>query len=107
MDRNHDPGADRHGIWYQYVPYCLTSGRMGLQPACWRNLRMSKLVWALVLLLVVLHQDNWLWNNDRLVLGFLPIGLCYHACISIAAGIVWFLATKFCWPTNLEVEHKS
>ena len=65
---------------------------------------MQFLVWALVLLLVVLHQDHWFWEDAHLVFGFMPIGLCYHACISLAAGIVWFLATKFCWPSNLEVE---
>lgn len=68
---------------------------------------MSKLVWALVLLLLVLHQDNWLWEDDTLVFGFIPIGLFYHACLSVAAGVVWFLATKFCWPTELEVENKA
>ncbi len=65
---------------------------------------MSKLIWAIVVLLVILHQDNWFWEDGRLVFGFIPIGLFYHACISISAGIVWFLATKYCWPTELEVE---
>lgn len=68
---------------------------------------MSKLVWALVLLLLVLHQDNWLWEDDTLVFGFMPIGLFYHSCLSVAAGVVWFLATKFCWPTKLEVENEA
>ena len=67
---------------------------------------MHYLVWALVLLLV-LHQDNWLWEDDTLVFGFIPIGLFYHACLSVAAGVVWFLATKFCWPTELEVENEA
>ncbi len=63
---------------------------------------MQKLVWALVLLLVILHQDNWNWTNDTLVFGFLPIGLAYHMGISIAASIVWFLAVKFCWDHSFE-----
>ena len=56
------------------------------------------LVWILVLVLVVLHQDNWNWDNDRLVFGFLPVTLAYHVCISLAAGFVWYLATIFAWP---------
>ena len=68
---------------------------------------MSKLVWLLVLVLLVLHQDNWYWEDGTLVLGFVPIGLFYHACISISAAVVWFMATKFCWPANLEVENDS
>jgi hypothetical protein len=59
-------------------------------------------VWTLVLLLVIAHQDYWLWNDATLVWGFLPIGLFFHACLSVAAAIVWFLAIKFAWPANLE-----
>lgn len=63
---------------------------------------MQKFVWFLILLLVVLHQDNWLWDDATLVFGFMPIGLFYHACISLAAAVVWYLATKLCWPKGLE-----
>ena len=63
---------------------------------------MKLIVWGLVVLLIILHQDNWNWENDRLVFGFMPIGLLYHACISIAASVTWFLATKFAWPSELE-----
>ena len=63
---------------------------------------MKYAIWGLVVLLVILHQDNWLWDNDRLVFGFVPIGLFSQACISIAAAVTWFLATKFAWPTELE-----
>ncbi|MEN1679018.1 MAG: DUF3311 domain-containing protein [Planctomycetota bacterium] len=59
---------------------------------------MATVVWALVVLLMVVHQDFWFWENDYLVFGFMPIGLFYHACISIAASVTWFLATKHCWP---------
>ena len=53
---------------------------------------------VLVLVLVILHQDNWLWSDGTLVFGFIPIGLVWHAGISIAASITWFLATKIAWP---------
>ena len=59
---------------------------------------------VLVLLLLVLHQDNWLWTNDQRVLGFMPLGLFYHAGISLAAGIVWWLAVKFFWPVEIVQE---
>lgn len=61
---------------------------------------MSKLVWALVALLIVLHQDNWFWEDTRLVFGFMPVALLYHMGISTGAAIAWFLATKFCWPLD-------
>ncbi|WP_413432327.1 DUF3311 domain-containing protein [Crateriforma spongiae] len=55
---------------------------------------------ALVVLLLIIHQDNWFWDDDTLVLGFMPIGLLYHACISMAASATWFLATKIAWPLD-------
>ncbi len=65
---------------------------------------MRIVVWGLVLLLAVLHQDLWFWNDDRLVLGWLPITLFYHASLSVAASVVWFLAVQFAWPQGLEDE---
>lgn len=60
-------------------------------------------IWALVALLIVVHQDNWLWENGTLVLGFIPIGLFFHACISIAASMTWFFAVTFAWPDDVDV----
>ena len=55
---------------------------------------MHQVVWGLVLLLLVLHQDVWFWEDTTLVLGFLPVGLFFHACLSVAASVTWFLATQ-------------
>ncbi len=60
-------------------------------------------LWVLVVILIILHQDNWFWESGYLVLGFIPIGLFYHACISVAAATTWYLATKFAWPHELEM----
>ena len=65
---------------------------------------MRRVVIILVVLLIVLHQDFWWWDDiDPLVFGFLPIGLAYHAFISIAAAVVWALAVKYCCPRDVEV----
>ncbi|MBI3474064.1 MAG: hypothetical protein HY013_22130 [Candidatus Solibacter usitatus] len=57
------------------------------------------------LLLYLLHQDFWFWRSARpLVFGFLPVGLFYHACYSLAAsGWLWALV-KLAWPSHLEDE---
>lgn len=68
---------------------------------------MRYVVWGLVVLLLILHQDVWLWENDTLVFGFLPITLLYHACISVAAAVTWFLATRFAWPSVLEEDEQG
>jgi hypothetical protein len=64
--------------------------------------RNRKLIWLLVGLLFVLHQDFWLWGNTSLVLGFLPVGLAYHLVFSIAAACTWFAMIKFAWPSHVE-----
>ena len=61
---------------------------------------MKILVWSLVALLVVLHQDVWLWGDDRLLFGFLPVTLGYQACISLGASLVWLLAVNVAWPVD-------
>jgi len=61
---------------------------------------MKYVVWLLVLLLVVLHQDNFLWDDTTLVFGFMPITLLYHMGISVGAAFTWYLATKFAWPLD-------
>ena len=63
---------------------------------------MHYFVWFLVLLLIILHQDNWFWEDSTLVFGVVPVGLFYHACVSLAACCTWFLATRFAWPSTLE-----
>jgi hypothetical protein len=57
---------------------------------------------VLAIALAVLHQDFWWWDSETLVLGFMPIGLAYHACYSIMAACLWALAIKIAWPHHLE-----
>lgn len=64
--------------------------------------RMKYLVWCLVVVLIVLQQDYWQWDDSRLVFGFLPYTMLYQAAISIGASVVWLLAVKFCWPRQVD-----
>ncbi|MFQ5490248.1 MAG: hypothetical protein ACE5GE_05955 [Phycisphaerae bacterium] len=62
---------------------------------------MKKAVYGFIILLVIAHQDFWWWDDsDTLVLGFLPIGLAYHAGVSVLAGLGWALAVRYCWPLH-------
>lgn len=54
------------------------------------------------IVLAILHQDVWNWDNADLVFGFMPIGLAYHAGYSIVAASFWAIVMKFAWPTQLE-----
>ena len=57
-----------------------------------------------VIALYVLHQDFWYWRSARLVFGFVPIGLFYQGCFSVAAALLMWLLVKFAWPHHLEQE---
>ena len=61
-----------------------------------------------VVALYALHQDFWFWRTPylfgRLPLGFLPVGLFYHACFSVAASLLMWLLVTFAWPGHLEEE---
>ena len=57
-----------------------------------------------IILLMILHQDFWLWESKTIVFGFLPIGLFYHICFSVVAALFFALVIKFCWPQDLEDE---
>jgi len=65
---------------------------------------MSKklLLSLLVLAVFLLHQDFWNWRNGGLVLGFLPVGLAYHAVYAIVAACLMAVLVKFAWPAELD-----
>ena len=57
-----------------------------------------------VVVLYVLHQDIWFWRSSRLVFGFIPIGLFYQGCFSVAAALLMWLLVTYAWPSHLEEE---
>ena len=64
---------------------------------------MKRIVYGLIVILAILHQDYWLWNDsETLLFGVAPAGLAYHVGVSIVAAILWALAVRFCWPEGLD-----
>ena len=63
---------------------------------------MRRLVWGLVILLAILHYDFWYWEDEHLVLGFMPVGLAYHAGLSLVAALAWALVIHHAWPDEVE-----
>jgi hypothetical protein len=59
------------------------------------------LIILLAIVLGVFHQDFWNWDDSEFVMGFMPIGLFYHACYSLFAAVLWAFAIKFAWPKDL------
>ncbi|MGC6446686.1 MAG: DUF3311 domain-containing protein [Rubripirellula sp.] len=62
--------------------------------------RKSTLVPVVVVsgILLILHQDYWLWTNKNLVFGFIPMGLFWHLGVSLAAVASWAFVTHYYWP---------
>ena len=46
---------------------------------------------------VLLHHDFWWWEASWPVFGFLPIGLAYHALLSLGAALFWAVVTRGAW----------
>ena len=64
---------------------------------------MKRIVfWIALVALMILHHDWWFWNDGRLLFGFLPVGLAYHALISLAAGGLWAWAVLFAFAEYME-----
>jgi hypothetical protein len=62
----------------------------------------------LVIILYVLHQDLWFWRTARpLLFGFLPVGIWYHVCFTVAVSLVMWLLIKQVWPAHLEEEFEN
>ena len=64
------------------------------------------LLYGALLLLYMLHNDLWYWNDPSLV-GGLPIGLVYHVLFMAAVSVVMYLLVRHDWPSHLEVEVES
>ena len=64
---------------------------------------MRRLAWAGLPVLFVLHNDFWLWDDPRFVLG-LPVGLLYHVGFCAASAVVMVMLVRYAWPAHLEVE---
>ena len=65
------------------------------------------LIIGLAVLLAVIHQDFWWWDEGYLVFGFLPVGLAFHALFSLLAVGLWALAIKVAWPHHIEAMVKE
>ena len=63
---------------------------------------MKKVVYGFIILLAVIHQDVWWWDNGELVFGFMPVGLFITPCIRAWAAGVWAMAVKWAWPSDIE-----
>jgi len=65
-------------------------------------MKRSLLVVAIIAL-YLLHQDFWFWRAAApIVLGFLPIGLFYHLCYTLAISALMWLLVRQAWPSRLE-----
>jgi hypothetical protein len=54
---------------------------------------------AIVVGLLVAHQDYWQWNRNELVFGFLPHTIAWHMGLCLVTALAWVVITRICWPT--------
>jgi hypothetical protein len=64
------------------------------------------LSYVALVLLFVLHQDLWLWNDPRIVLG-LPAGLTYHVGYCLVTAGLLALLVRFAWPDQAQTHDEA
>ncbi len=64
-----------------------------------------KLLYGVLVILYLLHNDWWFWNDSRLVLA-LPAGLLYHIAYCVAAALMMAALVRHAWPENLDVSEE-
>jgi hypothetical protein len=65
---------------------------------------MKRLLTLVVIVVALLHQDLWFWNDRTLLFGLLPVGLAWHLGYSLLAAATMGLLVRFAWPAHLEEE---
>ena len=62
---------------------------------------IRSLLYGALFLAFLLHNDLWLWNDARLVLG-LPVGLVYHIGFCVGVALLMALLARYAWPAELQ-----
>ena len=62
---------------------------------------MKRVLVAAVILLYLLHNDLWLWDDASIIFG-LPIGLLYHVIYCVACAGLMCLLVRYAWPAGLD-----
>jgi hypothetical protein len=66
------------------------------------------LLFLLIALVYLAHQDIWNWKSaEPLFLGFLPVGLAYHAGFSVLCAALMAVLVKVAWPAHLEAQENN
>lgn len=63
--------------------------------------RIRLVLYLLLFVLYLLHNDLWFWHDDRILLA-LPIGLLYHVGFCVAAALMMWLLVDHAWPEAVE-----
>jgi hypothetical protein len=59
------------------------------------------LLYIALVVLYLLHNDLWNWNDGHLV-GGIPVGLLYHIVYCLVASLMMILLVRYAWPAGLE-----
>jgi hypothetical protein len=59
--------------------------------------RVSHWVFWTLPLLLLLHQNVWMWSDDTLFAG-LPVNLAYHLFLCLLVTLLMLFVVKYAWP---------
>lgn len=67
---------------------------------------MKVCLYSGLVILYLLHNDLFLWNDECLIRG-IPSGLAYHLAFCVAATLLMTALTIYAWPEGLEVDSEK
>ena len=59
--------------------------------------RVSRWVFWILSVLLLLHQNYWMWSDDSLVAG-IPVNLAYHLGLCLLVTVLMVFVVKRAWP---------
>lgn len=62
-------------------------------------MRRPRWVLWLLLVLIALHLNYWMWADSSLVAG-LPVNLLYHVALCLLVPIVMWFVVRRAWPES-------
>ncbi len=68
-----------------------------------RSKSIRAVLYAALIILYLLHNDLWLWDDASIVRG-LPVGLVYHIAYCLVAAGLMALLVRFAWPSEIAAE---
>jgi hypothetical protein len=64
---------------------------------------LGSVAWAIMAVLLILHNDFWLWQESGRLLG-MPVGLTYHVLYCLVTLMALAFLVRVAWPEPRQLD---